>query len=448
MEKIHMWDIISLLGIPYPSSGQSSYYVQCPCCDENPRKKHLNINLKKEVFRCPRCGASGGIFDLYALYTGIPRDEVRKAILARMGVPENASRPRQKILPKADTECPLTDIDARHATYRALLSKLTLASDHKENLLGRGLTDADIERLGYKTTPVVGMAQIAKQLQSDGLYLAGVPGFYRDDSGAWTFIHEKRGILIPARDRYGRIQGLQIRRDNVEKRKFRWVSSTEKKDGCNAEGWTHLSGPVRPMLVLTEGPMKADVINALTGLTVLAVPGVNTLTQLELTLTELRSEGLVEIKTAFDMDFATNHHVQNGYNNLLQLLGGNHNVLREKFRVSVAQLHVKHIHISLFADTHAAKLPSGALPPCAKVRNVSGILLADGQLQLPQSLLQFLVNHGSVVRAAVFKKLFKNAVPCLNADFSVLCDLLHGSLHQLSAFLTACRSDQRAGIIS
>lgn len=62
--------------------------------------------------------------------------------------------------------------------------------------------------------------------------------------------------------------------------------------------------------------MKADVINALTGLTVLAVPGVNTLTQLELTLTELRSEGLVEIKTAFDMDFATNHHVQNGYNNL------------------------------------------------------------------------------------------------------------------------------------
>ena len=56
----------------------------------------MNINLKKEVFRCPRCGASGGIFDLYALYTGIPRDEVRKAILAQVGVPENASLPRQK----------------------------------------------------------------------------------------------------------------------------------------------------------------------------------------------------------------------------------------------------------------------------------------------------------------------------------------------------------------
>lgn len=64
-----------------------------------------------------------------------------------------------------------------------------------------------------------------------------------------------------------------------------------------------------------------NVINALTGLTVLAVPGVNTLTQLEVALTELRSEGLVEIKTDFDMDFASNHHVQNGYNSLLRLLG-------------------------------------------------------------------------------------------------------------------------------
>lgn len=321
MERIRMWDIISLLGIPYPPSGRSSYYVQCPCCDESPRKKHLNINLKKEVFRCPRCGASGGIFDLYALYTGVPRDEVRNAILERLGMPDTKPRPTQVVPVKVKEECPLTDIDARHATYSALLSKLSLAPDHKENLLNRGLTEADIKRLGYKTTPVVGMAQIAKQLQADGLYLAGVPGFYRDDNGSWTFIHEKRGILIPVRDMYGRIQGLQIRRDNVQKRKFRWVSSTDMNDGCKAEGWTHLVGPVRPMLVLTEGPMKADVINALTGLTVLAVPGVNTLTQLELALTELRSEGLVEIKTAFDMDFASNHHVQNGYKNLLQLLG-------------------------------------------------------------------------------------------------------------------------------
>lgn len=320
MEIFHMWDIVSLLGLPMPS-GRSSYYIQCPCCDEGPRNKHLNINLKKEVFRCPRCGVSGGIFDLYALYTGVPRDKVRKDLAERLGAPEIISHPKKKVIPNQKEECPLADIESRDKAYLALLSKLSLAADHRENLRGRGLTETQIERLGYRTTPVVGMSAIAKQLQSEKLKLAGVPGFYRDKNGEWTFIHEKRGILIPVRNRSGKIQGMQIRRDNASRRKFRWVSSTEMEDGCRAEGWTHLAGDVKPTILLTEGPMKADVIHALTGLTVLAVPGVNSLTQLQMALEDLRKEGLVEIKTAFDMDFATNHHVQNGYNSLLQLLG-------------------------------------------------------------------------------------------------------------------------------
>lgn len=151
----------------------------------------------------------------------------------------------------------------------------------------------------------------------------GVPGILECKSCTFHKSDEWADGAIPL---YYELQlrfylAVQVRRDNVTKRKFRWISSTDQEDGCRAEAWTHLIGSVRPTLVLTEGPMKADVINALTGMTVLAVPGVNTLTQLEITLTELRREGLVEIKTAFDMDFAVNHHVQNGYNSLLELLG-------------------------------------------------------------------------------------------------------------------------------
>lgn len=321
MDKFHIWDIISLLGLPGPKAGKRSYYIPCPCCDDKPGKKHLNINLEKEVYRCPRCEISGGIFDLYALYTGIPRDNVRKELVQRLGPPELITRPKKEINFQTKIECPLADIESRHDTYSALLAMLSLAEDHKENLLNRGLTEKDIAHLGYRTTPVVGMPAIAKQLHSDGLCLAGVPGFYRDENGSWDFVHAKRGILIPVRDRLGRIQGLQIRRDNVKKRKFRWVSSAEMEDGCHVNGWTHLAGTVQPTIILTEGAMKADVIHALSGLTVLAVPGVNSLTQLQTTLEDLRQEGLAEIKTAFDMDFTTNHHVQNGYNNLLQLLG-------------------------------------------------------------------------------------------------------------------------------
>ena len=129
MDIFHMTDIISLLGLPFPAHGRSSYYVQCPCCDDNARQRHLNINLKKEVFRCPKCGISGGMFDLYSLYTGIPRDKVRKELVNRIGVPDRAAEKHQKYLATKPNieECPITDVETRHATYSALLSKLSLS---------------------------------------------------------------------------------------------------------------------------------------------------------------------------------------------------------------------------------------------------------------------------------------------------------------------------------
>ena len=322
METFHIMDIISILGLPYPMRGQNSYYVRCPCCDDDPHKKHLNINIQKDVFRCPRCGVSGGIFDLYSLYTGIPRENVLKELVTRIGKPELIVRPKIQILPKGEPEdeCPITDVETRHATYSALLEKLALAKDHRENLRSRGLIDGEIVRLGYRTTPAMGVPIIAKQLQADGKYLAGVPGFYRAENGDWTFVREARGILIPVRDRTGLIQGLQIRLDNVQRRKFRWVSSAERMDGCKAEGWIHIAGEVSAKMILTEGPMKADVIHALSGHSVIAVPGVNSLLRLKPVLEDLRKCGLTEIKTAFDMDFSTNRHVQDGLMDLLALL--------------------------------------------------------------------------------------------------------------------------------
>ena len=282
MDIFHMSDIIPLIGLPYPPYGRSNYNVPCPCCDDEPHAKHLNINLQKNVFRCPRCGFSGGIFDLYAYYTGIAREEVRDALIARLDVQGSIPKPEHIPVPVV-AEVPPTDIASRSDTYTGLLSKLTLASDHRQNLRNRGLSDEEIDRLGYRTTPVVGMQTIARQLQSSGYYLSGVPGFYRKD-GKWSFACESRGILIPVRDSKGRIQGMQIRRDNATRRKFRWVSSTGRTDGCKAEGWVHIAGEPRAIVLLTEGPMKADVIHYLTRQTVLAVAGVNALTQLELIL--------------------------------------------------------------------------------------------------------------------------------------------------------------------
>lgn len=138
MEMFYMIDIISLIGLPLPTSGRSSYNVQCPCCDSG-KSKHLNINLKKEVFRCPKCGVHGGMFDLYSLYTGVPRENVRKALMNQLKTPESVSiTPRPVYTPPEDIEAPISDVETRHAVYSALLSKLSLAGDHRENLINRG----------------------------------------------------------------------------------------------------------------------------------------------------------------------------------------------------------------------------------------------------------------------------------------------------------------------
>jgi hypothetical protein len=73
-------------------------------------------------------------------------------------------------------------------------------------------------------------------------------------------------------------------------------------------------------VIITEGPMKADVIYSLTGQTVLAVPGVNSLNHLKATLKYLKENGTKQIMTAFDMDYLTNPHVTNGYRDLSGIL--------------------------------------------------------------------------------------------------------------------------------
>lgn len=173
-----MLDVIALLNLPYPPSGRASYNINCPCCDTH-NKKHLNINLVKNAFCCPKCGFSGGMLDLYGFYAKMDRSKAYRAILEKLQLDSQTvkmERARKK-QQAAVNEYPLTGIEERDATYRAFLNRLSLASDHRANLMERGLNDEVIQQNLYRTTPAGGYEAIAKQLLLEGHYLAGVPGF-------------------------------------------------------------------------------------------------------------------------------------------------------------------------------------------------------------------------------------------------------------------------------
>lgn len=198
-----------------------------------------------------------------------------------------------------------------------------MASDHKQNLLDRGLTEEAIFKFQYRTTPLVGHETIAKTLVLEGLELYGVPGFYRGENGRWTMHFPLRGIMIPCRDREGRIQSLHIRLDKKMKRggKFLTFSTPGQLDGAAAENWCHVVGPVRESILLIEGYMKADIVHHFTGQTVIAIPGVTSIRHLKLVLDELIGLGVRHVMTCFDMDYLKNWHVDEANQNLTLMLG-------------------------------------------------------------------------------------------------------------------------------
>ena len=61
-------DVVELLGLTVRRRLPSSLYLNCPFCGD--QRGRLNVNTDKNVWRCNRCGAAGGMLALYARYNG------------------------------------------------------------------------------------------------------------------------------------------------------------------------------------------------------------------------------------------------------------------------------------------------------------------------------------------------------------------------------------------
>lgn len=217
-------------------------------------------------------------------------------------------RPLQPIRPRRiDRPQPprVASVGRRHIAYSALLEALPLAGRHADDLLRRGLDDLAIVRAGYATLDRDRrrMAQIIEDLAVFDDF-ANVPGFYRR-SDAWRLnIEAAPGYLIPVRDVERRIQALQIRRDRGVR--YLWLSSAGRPGGASSGAPIHYARPDLhngQSIILTEGPLKADVVAHLMGVAVVAVAGVSSFDE-DLGL-RLRRDlpGLANVQIAFDADW-------------------------------------------------------------------------------------------------------------------------------------------------
>ena len=109
--------------------------------------------------------------------------------------------------------------------YRTLLSHLTLSPAHRQQLLARGFTGEEVDRLGFRSLDQAAR-QVAKRLAELFPFWQSVPGLYSDKEknnrpalGGWS------GLLIPCQDLQGRVIALRIRADSPDAPKYTWLSS-------------------------------------------------------------------------------------------------------------------------------------------------------------------------------------------------------------------------------
>ena len=320
-------DVVKCLSLEVRHMNKTDWDVDCPFCTVNPVNGHngkgkLNICIPKDAFRCSRCDTHGGMLDLYTLVKGVDRKQARQEILDYInhGIATDTHNICAKAQAEYNKRCK-NRVSAQEVdrTYRAFLSLCVLEKQHKEQLLQRGLSEAQIKYFGFRTAPThkEQHTRIINKLLFYGYKLEGVPGFFKDKSGRWNYnlFRFTSGILIPMMSIDRKIQGFQIRLDNPrEGNKYLWFSSKNKAQGLSSGSPAHITNPLEinsnPVIYLTEGGLKADIACALSGKTFIGVAGVNNQSDLPELFNNLKQLGVKRIVDCFDRDCEYNVQVE------------------------------------------------------------------------------------------------------------------------------------------
>lgn len=313
-------NIATLLNIKILGQSGAETIARCPFCGDskNPRNGHLYLNTATNQYYCVRCGTGGYAISLYSKMLGISNYEAICDIATG-----SVTRINHSPAPLFYEENEIAPLEERHVVYSELLNLLHLDSDHIENLTARGLPLQYIAEKRYRSVPTEDEAvEITKKLLSMGLSIKGVPGFYKNDQGDWTFLTHG-GYFIPVRDYEGKIQGLQIRCNRASGKRYIWFSSRKYNEGTRAKSWAHIARGHKEFLIITEGPLKADVASYFSGATFIGVPGVNAIQGIVEAINSIPRKYRQQIYVAYDMDLKTNIHIKNAQKKLLTLLKEN-----------------------------------------------------------------------------------------------------------------------------
>lgn len=225
--------------------------------------------------------------------------------------------------PSSPAPVELAPIERRDAAYRMLADRLGLDGRHAAHL-------RDVRRLplapGHRFASAPGPTEpigLVRAVEAAAGSLVGVPGFYVA-GGRPRLVGTAAGILIPVRDRAGRIAAMTVRADQAAEpaARYRWLSSV----GYARLGGIGSGAPpafwswelVGAGLWITEGALKAAAVAARLGVAAVGLAGVAGWRPLMPLLSGLGSAPVV---VAFDRDWRSNLQVWRHRAELCRALG-------------------------------------------------------------------------------------------------------------------------------
>ena len=211
----------------------------------------------------------------------------------------------------------IASLETLYAVYTAILKFLRLIPEHREQLLARGLTPADISANRYRSLRRDDYRNLVKhmvRLFGEDILLT-VPGFLIRDGPFSQYLAFccSPGILIPVRTTTGTIVALAVRRDSAVDGKYAWATSRTKDPGPDGPGPLAICHTPRregiadtQTIRIAEGQLKSDVASALSGILTLGIPGTASWRKALPILADLKPETVL---LAFDGDARNNPNV-------------------------------------------------------------------------------------------------------------------------------------------
>ncbi|TWU39120.1 hypothetical protein Q31b_42030 [Novipirellula aureliae] len=298
----------------------------CPKCGGTDRWNFTNLDDEGGAI-CNQCGKFGdglavlmwalGIgfpdaVDRVGDYLKIPPSEKRSSKSSKKANGKSAiKKPELKPLPEEV-------VSLRHRIYSRLAELCGLSDDHRSQLRERGLTDDEIDRIGYFTadnSSCIEMKIHAEYKDEFEDISRHVPGVF---PGRAIVIKSRDCLMIPARNADGNIIAIETKPDDPSKGKYKPYTSQYKDGGKIGEFYptpgtiVHFALPAKvdidsaDTVRFTEGPLKADVAASLSGVRTIGVAGVGNWKH---AIDAIESSGSQRLLLAFDADHATNKDV-------------------------------------------------------------------------------------------------------------------------------------------